>query len=96
MEEWITIGKRVPKLDAEEKVTGRAVYIHDLKLPGMLYGKILYSPHPHAKMKSIDISGAEKLPGVKAVITGYNTPSIKFGFYKVNDAPNESWQKNSF
>jgi len=84
MQDFITVGKRIPKLDAEEKVTGKAVYIHDLKLPGMLYGKILYSPHPHAIIKSIDTSKAERLPGVKAVLTGYNTPSIKFGFYKDN------------
>jgi CO/xanthine dehydrogenase Mo-binding subunit len=41
MEEFINVGKRIPKMDAEEKVTGKAVYIHDLKIPGMLYGKIL-------------------------------------------------------
>lgn len=84
MQDFITIGKRIPKMDAEEKVTGKAVYIHDLKLPGMLYGKILYSPHPHAILKSIDTTKAERLPGVKAVLTGYNIPSIKFGFYKDN------------
>jgi xanthine dehydrogenase molybdenum-binding subunit len=84
MEEFINVGKRIPKMDAEEKVTGKAVYIHDLKMPGMLHGKILYSPHPHAKMKSIDISKAEKLPGVKAVLTGYNIPPVKFGVYKDN------------
>ena len=50
MEEFINVGKRIPKMDAEEKVTGKAIYIHDLKIPGMLYGKILYSPHPHAKI----------------------------------------------
>jgi CO/xanthine dehydrogenase Mo-binding subunit len=84
MEEFINVGKRIPKMDAEEKVTGKAIYIHDLKIPGMLYGKILYSPHPHAKIKSIDTSQAEKLPGVKAVLTGYNIPPIKFGVYKDN------------
>ena len=84
MVEFINIGKRIPKLDAEEKVTGKAIYIHDLKFPGMLYGKILYSPHPHAKILKIDTSKAEKLSGVKAVLTGYNIPSIKFGFYKDN------------
>ncbi|MGA2318117.1 MAG: molybdopterin cofactor-binding domain-containing protein [Thermodesulfobacteriota bacterium] len=84
MEEFINVGKRIPKLDAEEKVTGKAIYIHDLKVPGMLYGKILYSSYPHAKIKSIDISKAEKLSGVKAVLTGYNIPSIKFGVYKDN------------
>ena len=84
MEEFINVGKRIPKLDAEEKVTGKAIYIHDLKVPGMLHGKILYSPHPHAKIVSMDTSKAEKLPGVKAVLTGYNIPPIKFGVYKDN------------
>jgi len=84
MEELINVRKRIPKLDAEEKVTGKAIYIHDLKIPGMLYGKILYSPHPHARIKSIDTSSAEKLLGVKAVLTGYNIPPVKFGFYKDN------------
>ena len=60
MEEFINVGKRIPKMDAEEKVTGKAIYIHDLKVPGMLYGKILYSPHPHAKIKSIDTSKGRK------------------------------------
>ena len=84
MPDFINIGKRIPKMDAEEKVTGKAIYIHDLKVPGMLYGKILYAPHPHAKILNIDTSRAEKLPGVKAVLTGYNIPQIKFGFYKDN------------
>jgi xanthine dehydrogenase molybdenum-binding subunit len=84
MQGFINIGKRIPKADAEEKVTGKAVYIHDLKVSGMLYGKILYSPHPHAKILNIDTSRAEKLLGVKAILTGYNIPRIKFGFYKDN------------
>jgi len=84
MEEFINVGKRVPKADAEEKVTGKAIYIHDLKIPGMLYGKILYSPHPHARILNIDTTKAEGLPGVKAILTGYNIPTIKFGFYKDN------------
>jgi len=71
-------------MDAQEKVTGKAVYIQDLKVPGMLWGKILYSPHPHARILNIDTSAAERLPGVKTVLTGYNTPLIKFGFYKDN------------
>ncbi len=84
MTDFINVGKRIPKLDAEEKVTGKALYIHDLKISGMLYGKILYSPHPHARILNINTSKAEKLPGVKAVLTGYNIPSIRFGFYKDN------------
>ncbi|MBS3907248.1 MAG: xanthine dehydrogenase family protein molybdopterin-binding subunit [Syntrophaceae bacterium] len=84
MQDFINIGKRIPKMDAEDKVTGKAVYIQDLKVPGMLWGKILYSPHPHARILNMDTSAAERLPGVKAVLTGYNTPLIKFGFYKDN------------
>jgi len=84
MPDFINIGKRIPKMDAQEKVTGKAVYIQDMKVPGMLWGKILYSPHPHARILNIDTSAAERLPGVKAVLTGYNTPLIKFGFYKDN------------
>ncbi len=84
MTEFINVGKRIPKSDAQEKVTGKAIYIQDLKIPGMLWGKILYSHHPHARILNIDTSEAEKLPGVKAVLTGYNIPTIKFGFYKDN------------
>jgi xanthine dehydrogenase molybdenum-binding subunit len=84
MQDFINVGKRIPKADAAEKVTGKAIYIQDLKIPGMLYGKILYSPHAHARILSIDTTKAERLPGVKAVLTGYNIPLIKFGFYKDN------------
>jgi len=84
MEEFLTIGKRIPKRDAPQKATGSAIYIQDLKIPGMLYGKILYSKYPHAKILKIDTSRAEKLPGVKAVITGSDTPTFKFGFFKDN------------
>jgi CO/xanthine dehydrogenase Mo-binding subunit len=82
--ELTAIGKRIPKKDAPLKVTGGAEYIQDLKLPGMLYGKILYSRYPHARIKSIDTSKAEKLIGVKAVITAANTPPHKIGVYKDN------------
>jgi len=78
------VGKRIPGIDAEKKVTGRSIYINDFKLPGMLYGKILYSQYPHAKIIGIDTSKAEKLKGVKAVLTGRNIPSIRFGFLQDN------------
>lgn len=84
MEELVNVGKRIPKKDAYEKVTGRAIYMNDLKLREMLYGKILYSNCPHARIVRIDTSKAEGLPGVKAVLTGHNTPEIRFGFYKDN------------
>lgn len=78
------IGKRVRKYDSLEKVTGRAQFLLDLKLPGMLYGKILRSRYPHAKIVSIDTSRVEALEGVYAVITAKDTPKIKFGFMKDN------------
>lgn len=76
------VGQRVPKLDAMDKATGRAEYGHDIRLPGTLAGKILYSGVPHARIVSIDVSRAKKLPGVKVVLTGADTldPTHKFGY----------------
>ena len=68
-EELLVVGKRLPMIGADEKATGKAVFTVDIKLPGMLYAKILRSPHAHAKILNIDTSKAEKLPGVKAVLT---------------------------
>jgi xanthine dehydrogenase YagR molybdenum-binding subunit len=62
------LGKRITRLDGPDKVRGRAKYTYDINLPGMLFGYILRSPHAHAKIKSIDASKAEAMPGVKAVI----------------------------
>ncbi len=62
------VGKRVERVDAFERLTGEAKYASDIYLPGMLYVKILRSPHPHAKVKRIDASRAEALPGVKAIL----------------------------
>ncbi|MDP8265136.1 MAG: molybdopterin-dependent oxidoreductase, partial [Candidatus Aceula lacicola] len=73
------VGKSVPRIDGKGLVTGQTKYVFDLKLPGMLIGKMLRSPHPHAKIISIDTSKAEKLPGVKAIITAKDTYGIKFG-----------------
>ena len=69
-ESFSIIGTNYPKIDGEEKVTGRAMYAGDIRLPGMLYCKFVRSPHPHARILSIDTSEAEKLPGVKAISTG--------------------------
>ena len=84
MQEFTSIGKRIPKLDAVEKATGKAQYIQDLKRPGMLYGKILYSKYPHARITKIDTKRARKLSGVRAVLTGDDVPEIKMGVYKGN------------
>jgi xanthine dehydrogenase YagR molybdenum-binding subunit len=61
------VGKPMPRLDAQAKVTGAAKYTFDIQLPGMLHGRRLASPHPHARVVEVDTSAAEKLPGVKAV-----------------------------
>ena len=76
------IGKRVPIRDAASKVTGSKTYVGDMKLPGMLYAKVLFSPKAHAKIKSIDTSLAEQYPGVRAVATYKNTPQVKFNSAK--------------
>lgn len=67
--ETTEIGKSVRRLDYETKVTGRALYLADMHMPGMCHGKILRSPLPHARIKNIDTSKALKLPGVVAIIT---------------------------
>ena len=84
MKNLCSVGKRVPKLDAVDKATGRVKYIQDLKVPGMLYGKILYSKYAHAKIVKIDTSRARELPGVIAVLTGEDIPEIRMGVYKDN------------
>lgn len=66
-EKLSVVGKPTPRLDGKLKVTGAARYTADVKLPGMLYARMIVSPHPHAKIKSIDTSAAEQSRGVKAV-----------------------------
>ncbi len=77
------VGKGVTRLDGIEKVTGQAQYVHDIKLQGMLYAKIKTSPYAHALIKSIDISKAKALPGVKAVLTGKDAYQ-KLGIYMID------------
>jgi len=73
------VGKRLPKPDAPAKATGRAVYADDIALPNMIYGKLLLSPVPHAKIKSIDVSRAAALAGVHVVMTGADVPDVTYG-----------------
>ena len=68
-------GTSVIRRDLEVKLTGEARYTADLKLPGMLYGAILRSPHPHADILSVDATEAVKLPGVRAVVTPFDAPT---------------------
>lgn len=81
--EYDYVGKGIARLDGIEKVTGEAEYVHDIKLKGMLYGKIKTSPFAHALIKSIDVSKAKVLPGVKAVLTGAEAYQ-KLGIYMVD------------
>jgi CO/xanthine dehydrogenase Mo-binding subunit len=77
--EYRFIGKVTPRKDALEIVTGKAEFIADVKRPGMLYGRALRSPHPHANVLQIDTTKAEALPGVRAVLTYKNVPDWKTG-----------------
>jgi CO/xanthine dehydrogenase Mo-binding subunit len=74
--EYRIIGKRVERVDAFERLTGEAKYAADIYLPGMLYVKMLRSPHPHAKVIRIDLSRAQALPGVKAILTPRDVPDF--------------------
>ncbi len=69
MSDTVAIGERIERVEGRDKVTGRAQYVADLKLPGMLHAKLLRSPHAHARIRSIDVSKARALPGVRCVLT---------------------------
>ena len=75
-QDYNVVGTRPIRHDGTDKVTGRAQYGADIQLPGLLHGKILRSPHPHARIKSIDSSRALALPGVKAVVTAADLPKL--------------------
>lgn len=82
MTNWI--GKGVPKVDAPPKAAGEVRYVQDYELPGMLHAKILRTDRVHARIKSIDISAAEALPGVRAVITAADIENVPFGHGRDN------------
>jgi len=87
MADFSVVGKGVPRVDSLEKVTGKAEFPITFRLPHMLHGKVVRSPHPHARIISIDTSKAERLPGVKVVVTAKNTPRIRLGaLYRDRDA----------
>jgi len=79
MTEYHVINGRAPRLDAPAKATGRAMYVDDIKLPGMLYGALLQSPLAHANILNIDTSKARKLPGVKSVVTAEEAGMVHYG-----------------
>ena len=81
MSEFSVVGKSIEKVDAFEKVTGRTKYASEegIGIPGMLYGKVLFSPHAHARILNIDISKASRMRGVRTVLTGKDSPGHRSG-----------------
>ncbi len=80
MEDYSVIGKRIPRIDGRVKVTGEAKYAADYEMPGMLWCKMLRSPYAHAKILNIDTSRAQRLLGVKGVITGKDFKGWRWGW----------------
>ncbi len=78
-EDLAVVGKNWARLDGADKVTGRSIFADDVRLPGILFGKVVRSPHPHARILNIDISKAEALPGVKAIVTPQDGKDIWIG-----------------
>ncbi|MCB2189189.1 MAG: molybdopterin-dependent oxidoreductase [Deltaproteobacteria bacterium] len=87
-ERFDVIGSRVARKDAPAKATGTALYVEDMKFPGELKGALLQSPLPHARILNIDVSKAQRLRGVKAVLTHRDVPAIKYG---VSPARYDEW-----
>ena len=81
------VGTSVPRVDGADKVTGRARYVADLALPGTLVGKVLRSPHAHARIVRIDTAAARAIPGVHVVLTGEDTPKVPWGFFVPDQYP---------
>src|SRR2546425_12252774 len=82
--DFTIVGQPLPKIDAWAKVTGETKYADDLVLPRMAHGKLLRSPHAHARILAIDTARARALPGVYGVITGFDLPRVKFGILPVS------------
>ena len=85
------VGKRILRKDGPEKVTGKALYSVDIQLGGKLVGRILRSPHAHARILNIDTRRALQVPGVKAIITAKDTPGIKHGFVETPRYPADQY-----
>src|SRR5438046_7928567 len=82
--EFAVIGQPLPKIDAWAKVVGETKYADDLFLPRMAYGRLLRSPHGHARITRVDTARARALPGVYAVISGADLPRVRFGILPVS------------
>jgi carbon-monoxide dehydrogenase large subunit len=81
-----TVGQSLPRIEAQEKITGQAVYTDDMILPGMLHAAVLGSDYAHARIVSCDTSAAKALPGVKAVLCGEDLPNNFYGMC-IQDEP---------
>ena len=86
------IGAPVAHITGPDKVTGRTRFAAGAALPGMLWGKVLRSPHPHARIRRIDASAAWRVPGVKAVVTGQDAPGHLMGKV-LRDMPVLCWDR---
>ena len=86
------IGASAPRIEGPAKVTGRARYAADIELPGMLWGKLLRSPYPHARIRRIDASGARRIPGVRAVLTGQDVVG-RYQGKVLRDLPVLCWER---
>ena len=84
--DYRVIGTRPVRPDGTDKVTGRAAYAADTNMEGLLFGRLLRSPHAHANIKGIDVSKALALPGVKAVVTAEDFPDIASGAMDLGEA----------
>ena len=78
MKEFSIVGKSIPRIDAREKATGKAMFTEDFTMPRMLYGQVLRSPYTHARITRLDTSEAEKVPGVRVVVTAKDVPPVRF------------------
>ena len=86
-ENYAVLGRNFDRFEGHDKVTGSAAYVADVFLPGMLTGRILRSPWPHARIRNIDTSRAEKLRGVKAVVTAEDTIKKGWGVFFPDQYP---------
>src|SRR5262249_62247911 len=95
MAEFKVVGRAVPRAEGADKVIGRTLYAADVALPGTLWGKILRSPYPHARILRIDTANARKFPGVKAIVTGEDTCGLYIG-KQIRDMPVLCWDTVRF
>ncbi len=86
MTTYSIVGRPITRQEGPDKVSGKFLYSADIALPGMIWGKVLRSPYPHARIVQIEASEAMSLPGVRAVITGQDTAGMRVG-RMVRDVP---------